>query len=75
MKVLDYILMSKGAAVNDTVVRTEDHDSFTYIIADENCNNLHVYSDECGDTWINCRDNRSTLNADPKLVARLMNKE
>jgi hypothetical protein len=75
MEVLDYTLMSKGAAVTDNVSKTEDPSSFTYVIADESLNNLHVYCGEGNEAWINCRDNGTVRNADASVIARLLKKK
>ena len=74
MEVLNYTLMSKGAAANGPVNYTENPDQFTYMVTDENRSNFHVYCSDAKDQWINSRDNGIALNADPELIKRLMKK-
>jgi DNA topoisomerase-1 len=71
MQVSDYTLLSKGAAVNGPV-KKENPDQFTYILADEKRNILHVYSSEENEKWINSRDTGTSLNADPSTIAKLL---
>ena len=74
MQVLNYTLMSKGAAVNGPVNYTENPDQVTFMVTDENMTNLHVYCCEGNDNWINSRDNGQALNADASMIQKLLNK-
>lgn len=74
MEVLDYTMLSKGAAVTGSKSQTENPDQFTYVLADENLSNIHVYCSEENEKWINCRDNGTALSADPSVIAKLLKK-
>lgn len=70
MKVSDYSLQNKGAAITFPSIPDTYSDSFTYIFADEASKNLHVCSNQ-NDEWIRQRDNGKTLNADASIIKKL----
>jgi len=67
MKVSNYKVQNKGAAIIAPSTSNNDSDLFTYIFADENNKNLHVCSDH---QWIRQRDNGKTFNADPSIIKK-----
>ena len=71
MRVLDYNLQNKGAAVNEmTKIEATAH-LYTYFI-DENTYNLHVCCDQEDDKWVTQRDNGKALNADKAIIAKFL---
>ncbi len=70
MKVSNYKLQNKGAAIIAPSIPDNCSDLFTYIFADDNSKNLHVCSDQ-NDEWIRQRDNGKTFNADPSIIKKL----
>jgi hypothetical protein len=73
MRVLNYQLENKGAAVDAPAKPKNDTDLFTYIFADDKSKNLHVCYDQ-DDRWIKQRDNGETLNADASIIAKFSRK-
>ncbi len=69
MKVSNYKLQNKGAAIIAPSTPENNSDLFTYIFADENNKNIHVCSDQ-NDQWIRQRDNGNTFNADPSIIKK-----
>ena len=70
MKVSNYKLQNKGAAITAPSGSNNYSDLFTYIFADEANKNLHVCSDQ-NDEWIRQRDNGRTFNADASIIKKL----
>lgn len=70
MKVFDYSLQNKGAAIDAPSNPASSTDLFTYIFADADSNNMHVCCDQ-NDSWIKQRDNGKTFNVDASIIARL----
>ncbi len=70
MKVSNYKLQNKGAAITAPSVPNNYSNLFTYIFADEASKNLHVCSDQ-NDEWIRQRDNGRTFNADASIIKKL----
>ncbi len=69
MKVANYSLQNKGAAIGAKSIPDNYSDLFTYIFADEASKNLHVCSDQ-NDEWIRQRDNGKTFNADASIIKK-----
>ncbi len=69
MKVSNYKLQNKGAAIIAPSIPDNNSDLFTYIFADEDNKNLHVFSDQ-NDQWIRQRDNGKTFNADATIIKK-----
>jgi hypothetical protein len=67
MKVFDYSLQNKGAAVDAPSNPASSTDLFTYIFAD--ADNMHVCCDQ-NDEWLKQRDNGITFNVDASIIAR-----
>jgi hypothetical protein len=70
MKVFDYSVQNKGAAIDAPSNSAGSTDLFTYIFADTDSNNMHVCCDQ-NDGWIKQRDNGKTFNVDASIIARL----
>jgi len=62
--------MVKGAAKGAGNAGSETHE-FTYVVADEGQTNFHAFFDE-QETWINHRDNGTSLNCDKEMVNKLL---
>jgi len=73
MKVSNYRLQNKGAAINAPAIPDNYSDWFTYIFADEESKNLHVCSDH-NDQWIRQRDNGRTFNADASIIEKYISR-
>ena len=70
MIVSDFNMMSKGAT-NVAITEESEKHEFTYVLAEEGNTNFHAFFDE-HETWINHRDNGTSLNCDAEMVSKLL---
>lgn len=70
MTVSNFNMMSKGASSIANASLGEKHE-FTYVLADDGQTNFHAFFDE-HETWINHRDNGTSLNCDAEMVKKLV---
>ena len=73
MTVSDFSMLSKGAATANAGSPLNQQHNFTYVVADEDRTNFHAFFDD-QETWINHRDNGSSLNVDSDIVNKLLGK-
>lgn len=73
MIVSNFNMMSKGAGVSNPENSDAVSHTFTYIMADEEQMNFHMFGGG-HEAWINHRDDGQSLNCDAALAEKLMRK-
>jgi len=71
MTVSNFNLTNKGAAITSGTDAENGTSSFTYLMADAENMNFHMFIGE-SEAWINHRDDGQAKNVDPRMVERLV---